>query len=381
MAIGPVKSVHLFRERRAPWNHEYALICFQSSAGDASWLRVERAARFKHRFLQTDSFGPVISGAPLRETASVGCWKEQLIGVSSPADEIVSVSLPNKGLDRRDAARGLFIVEVIGQLEQISRVRPEYKLFSANCRYFARRTTLSLAERLHALAVYQHAVSFHWRDKNSSFEKVSYAIQGDPFGGRQVDSGLSVIARAQTLFDLAFQKRRDGFPLEALGVSQEALDILHDINDNSPARKAAIIRGSVQSFYAHQALGDIASALDDIQQAGTIIRASCRDAAVIKETGPLCGIALNILSTTPRPNLSVLESAVIGSREAADIYSQLFAADPTRFTRDYVSSLFTVAENLEKVGSIDEAVASSLKALEIRRIESRTEPSTGPSFR
>lgn len=42
-----VKSVHLYRSRKAPFCHEFAVLCLSDKARRESWMRVERAARVK----------------------------------------------------------------------------------------------------------------------------------------------------------------------------------------------------------------------------------------------------------------------------------------------------------------------------------------------
>lgn len=77
--VGPMRSAHLFRSRKAPLHHEFALICFGGPGLADSWIRVERAARQKVGTLlpQADSFGPLMSGVKLRESLSFGRRKEE----------------------------------------------------------------------------------------------------------------------------------------------------------------------------------------------------------------------------------------------------------------------------------------------------------------
>ena len=49
--LGVLRSAHVHRER-GYLHHEYVLMCFSEAGGRESWLRAERAARFKRHHLQ-----------------------------------------------------------------------------------------------------------------------------------------------------------------------------------------------------------------------------------------------------------------------------------------------------------------------------------------
>lgn len=104
--IGPVRSVALFRDRRAPLHHEFVLLSFGSQNGSpTSWVRLERAARRKAHWhmLQRDSFGPLFGGATLLESVSFGRVQEDLI--HAPADELASIS-DSSGLEPKFDGNG-----------------------------------------------------------------------------------------------------------------------------------------------------------------------------------------------------------------------------------------------------------------------------------
>lgn len=137
--VGPVRSVHLYREREAPLHHEFALISFGKTDEPlpSSWMRVERAALLKSKKLRPkwDSFGPIFQGAPLRETVTVAASKESLAG---RANELAAVTIPS--FDKQKGTAPFFLDELARQLLNTSGSRPQYQLLTANCRWFARST-------------------------------------------------------------------------------------------------------------------------------------------------------------------------------------------------------------------------------------------------
>lgn len=225
--IGPMRSAHLFRSRSAPLHHEFALFCFGKPGAAESWVRVERAARRKAAGLlpQTDSFGPLLGGVELRESISFGCQKSDLC---DNADELASVfALPESTTTSEiDAAGHLNLSEIAFQLNETSRADPLYQLFAANCRWFARRTVLSIAQRLDALELVD---SLMWKGRAIDSEKLSDKLRHDWFGGRQLAGTRGQEIRASNLLSLAHTSLMSNRFLDALEKARQALAILECI--------------------------------------------------------------------------------------------------------------------------------------------------------
>ena len=84
--VGPMRSAHLFRSRKAPLHHRYALLCF----GINNWVRIERGARCKTRGSppQTESLRPFFGRVQLSEPITFATRKEDLV---EEADELATV--------------------------------------------------------------------------------------------------------------------------------------------------------------------------------------------------------------------------------------------------------------------------------------------------
>jgi len=130
---GALISVHLFRERHTALHHEFVILSTRAlTGGETSYLRVERAARIKKRWLQLDSLGPVIDSVTLRESVAFSTSKDSLIGDS---DELASTGVISSSAVSLDVD-GILLPLIGEQLSNTSETFPKYSLFTTNCRWF-----------------------------------------------------------------------------------------------------------------------------------------------------------------------------------------------------------------------------------------------------
>ncbi|KAF8292369.1 hypothetical protein DL93DRAFT_2234357 [Clavulina sp. PMI_390] len=238
--IGPMRSAHLFRSRSAPLHHEFALICFGKPGTADSWIRLERAARQKVARLvpQTDSFSPLLNGARLRESLSFGLRKEDLYDNADELAAVVAVFEPEES-GGATAANHLDLSEIGSQLIASTIASPLYQLLSDNCRWFARRTVLNIAQRVNALGI---VGSLHWRGRPVSLETLSDSehILDDWFGGRQLAGNRALEIKASTLLTICSTALRESRLADAEKRGREALELMNRIPDPTPAQSKLI---------------------------------------------------------------------------------------------------------------------------------------------
>lgn len=133
-----------------------------------------------HR-IQPDSSGPIIGGATLRETVTYSISKEALITPKAERLGFVSRTAATDAKANIPLNNEMLIAELGHQLRVITGVYPKYKLFSANCRWFARRILLNFAQRLVALAPFYQTIL--WRERQVSYQELHRKLEKEPFGG------------------------------------------------------------------------------------------------------------------------------------------------------------------------------------------------------
>lgn len=232
---GPVRSVHLFREVDGI-HHEFVLVRFEGAKFGPSWLRIERAARFKQRRhkLQLDSFGPLFAGVTLRESVSFGCSKTDLM--FHEAEELGSVSIVSE-LD--DDSHSLYLQELTDQVFLISNTCPKYRLLSHNCRWLARRILLTFAQRQNRLAPNSFCVT--WNDLPSSYAALDNLLSKDPFGGRPADGKHGAWINALGLMHSADIYRMSGRDTEALQLCEENIPLVRKMIEERPSESRKVL--------------------------------------------------------------------------------------------------------------------------------------------
>ena len=188
--IGTLQTVSLYRETKSLLHHEFVIAGFGSTRVHMSWVRMERAAMT--RLGKRGSMRPLLRGAQLRESVSFHHSREVLRG-KRPNAELASVRI-------RGSAPQVLLHEFARQVSNTSDAFPLYTLLEANCRYFARRVTLGLAQ-LFPPAV----MEFYWSGTPCTYEHLHDELCGDRHGGKTLskDESLSVefantLARATT---------------------------------------------------------------------------------------------------------------------------------------------------------------------------------------
>ncbi|KAF9511455.1 hypothetical protein BS47DRAFT_1174635 [Hydnum rufescens UP504] len=223
--IGGVRSVRLYRHRRAPLHHEFAIISFGNGHDSESWMRVERAAALRSRwfFPKMDSSGPFIGGAKLRETISYATRMESLI---VGADELACVA---PDLEKIDSLALMHLNEFAVQLQITSNTYGRYKLLTSNCRWFARRIVLNFAEHMKSQGPHYR---ISWAQSPSSFDELDRNLREEPFGGRQLTGRKNVQLNAANLTITAWNLLRNrGLIDQAIDHVNKAVAILETLDD------------------------------------------------------------------------------------------------------------------------------------------------------
>jgi tetratricopeptide (TPR) repeat protein len=241
--IGGVRGVRLYRHRRAPLHHEFAIISFGNGHDSESWMRVERAAALRSRWFspRMDSSGPFIGGAKLRETISYATRMESLI---IGADELACVT---PDLEKIDSLSLMPLNEFAVQLQITSDTCGRYKLLTSNCRWFARRIVLNFAERMKSQGPHYR---ISWAQSPSSFDELDRNLREEPFGGRQLGGRKNVQLNAANLTITAWNLLRNrGLIDQAIDHVNKAVAILETLDDVKKERDQYLVS------IAHHILG------------------------------------------------------------------------------------------------------------------------------
>lgn len=182
--IGPLRSIRLFRSRKAPFYHEFVVAEFRSSrpGSSTSWVRVERATGHKTRSRQrtvptTNSFDPLFGGAISRETWS---FSSDVSRLSPNADEWASAEL----LEDQVKVPLLFFPLFFDLISHIVISNP-YHLFTTNCRWFARRTLHSVLQCWRVL--FMQGYLFRWKGRVVGVEDLLAELAAERFGGKSIE--------------------------------------------------------------------------------------------------------------------------------------------------------------------------------------------------
>ncbi len=401
-----IQSAHLFRETD-PIHHEYALFCVERSSS-SNWIRVERAARFKnHRHrIQADMFDPLFKGVSLREQLWLGASKEDII--SSNGREILSLSL------REGSPGGIALQALMTQISESSAISDVYLLFTENCRWFARRNILSLAERLQRLQI---SIHLSWKGKEIDPKELVSRLGKDPNGGWQLEGTKGYYLQAVSLVDAARVAVSEDRPNEAIPLSREALSILEQLDDSKRYVRLIIIRSQ-----AHRQLGIALKETGELREALHHMRAACdlssitliyHDQLYIYNLDSLIGIlwmvgdteealakrrqsvnlarsrhddkgdqwatealgdflegwALEICRLPVDAPTRNLNHAIDCAREAITHRTHLHSLFPNRYGADSVSKAFaTLAHVLDDSGQCNQALEAQSKAVDMLKI-------------
>lgn len=268
--LGVLHSASLHRES-GYLHHEYVLMCFYEKGGRESWLRAERAARFKRHHLQGDSFGPIIGGAVLRETITVASNKAEL----TSGDEIASIDL-SSAIPAGDTIQGqyhlsVYFKDAIRILSANSAASDKYRLFSENCRWFARRTMLSLLERLSESG----STAVHtWRSGRIDSVALASVLHHEWAGGKQLDGWKSALINASNLRRLARSAIVDRRFDAAITFCNAALDRLKTVPKGESGTEKKFLEASLWLSLgdALQHLGRLNQAIAALNTSVTICR-------------------------------------------------------------------------------------------------------------
>ncbi|KAF8316146.1 hypothetical protein DL93DRAFT_795484 [Clavulina sp. PMI_390] len=350
-----IKSAHLFRSRSAPLHHEFAIVCFGIPSLPDSWIRIERAARRKvaSLLMQPDSFSPLFGGVRLRETVKFGTRIEDM---QANADELASVSFvpPTNGAPDDSVAGYLHLSEFSRLLYETSTADPLYQLFSTNCRWFARRTVLSVAQQLQAINV---ASCIQWKSKEVTIEILISKLLDDWFGGRQMAGTRALEIRASNLINMARASLLNQRFASASKHSSEALDLLRHIVAPSQVQLALLCTASWYlggALLRRNLLVDSYLSLQRARYIGGKVLG--RDTRLIDELYAQC---LERLGRTEEA--LVLRAATIASRRA-----EILAKGEQPDLLDYLAnSLVSHASALLELGRPEDALPIIMEARNI----------------
>lgn len=216
--LGVIQSIHLYRETKAPLHHEFALVRLGNEGIPSSWIRVERAARYKTRKIETDSLGPLFGGVTLRENISFATEKTKLI--YSEANEL-AVGRRTPEASELDP---FYLTELAALMNSVFVASSKYRLLTYNCRWFARQLTLVTAQRFDSLV--SGLSSITWKGESVTYEQLIVAVADDPFGGRPLRDEQSAWIHAMTKYQVAEQLMENGQWREALPRFRETLPLI-----------------------------------------------------------------------------------------------------------------------------------------------------------
>lgn len=356
--VGHMRSAHLFRSRGAPWYHEFALICFGRPGITNSWVRVERAARRKARVLmpQLDSFGPIFGGVELRESVSFALQMEDL---AENADELCSVTILAEA-PRVGFTDHMLISELAAQLTETSSADPLYRLFSANCRWFARRSILNIAQRSTVIGA---VGSIHWKGQSVDAEELGVKLLDDRFGGRQLAGTRGIEIRASGFINLARTSLIAGRHSSAIDQGHKALNLLQTIEEPNKVQLDLNYDACWYLGSAYNARGAYFEAFRYLQRARDIARQIGRRTLLMDET-----YAKN-LQNMGRPDdaLAVRKNIIDTLRRGNDPHEHPFSLEIfTNTLIPYASGLLAAGQLPEALSIIEEGVSARRRLAEYR---------------
>lgn len=397
--VGSLRSAHLFRERNL-LHHEFLVVAFSGGTEQESWLRVERAADMgKWKFLpRAASVGPIIGGAKLRENASFGSSKSSLI---LNADELASVTIDS--ISDPSSVLRLLVDDFARQLSNNSDSSAKYRLFSENCRWFARRSLLNVMEHGFGKGV---TLFYEWARSPSSHESLAAKLRDDPFGGRQLTGPSSTPINvynasglAATLVEAAKYQEAVALCESVLPLCRSAkdswnnrfmtirvLDILgstlHKLNRRSEAlkvlREAYDISNTLRSpsdycvvqCHRHLArlLGDLGENVEAINIRGKLIDnllASFQETKDEDEASSLIAVLHDSASAHLNPN--GLDSALNFAKMAVELSRTFYAKHSEAYAFTLARSLLIYVEGLHGVHRDEEGLAAAREAIGILR--------------
>ena len=237
--FGGLRSVRLFRSRKRPFNHEYAVLCFASATVPESWVKMERAALLPPSpYVPTlTNVGVAFGGEMAKDSVSFACSLADLVHKS---DQLACIEYECEVLDARkhyDFSRPpptqLIISDIARRAHWAQMSFPQYHLLSANCRWFARQTFFTLMQSaLNAGASYR----LTWKRRSCSLDYLSRKLGAEKFGGEHLEGRRGVFLRAANVLELYNSRVEQDSTQELMcRLSTEAIEALEAIAPPSEA--------------------------------------------------------------------------------------------------------------------------------------------------
>lgn len=420
--VGVVRSVHLLRER-STIHHEYAIFSFDTpnpgvsgTPHRQSWVRIERAAKLRARWFnpRSDSFGPILGGAQLRESISFSTDFSALR--RAPDDELASIHISQPTTTTPTLLlkqRSMLLHEFAFQLREASARSDRYRLFTVNCRWFGRRNLLSSAEWFTAASI---PITVTWLDQPVELSVLRTKLEKERFGGRQLGGRKGAHIRARLLADLAWHLVCTQEPARALPLCREGILLLEAQTEPPTDRHLYLVSGLEntlaiglrflkrlpEALEAHRRACDISSRIrpgyeklyhvthnalaNTLQMAGQIDEAcvihkdlvrSRRELYTVHGTSDpdygehlaqaLWSYAGDLASLPGPPPLSRLEERLQTIEESVSVYRSLSQLRPDLYRNGLSNSLSDNALALATMGRVEEAVMICQEAFELRR--------------
>lgn len=355
--VGYMRSAHLFRSRSAPLHHEFTLVRFGGSGIADSWIRLERAARQKLHVLmpQLDSYGPFFGGVELRESVSFASQMEDL---SENADELCSVTTLVDPL-RVEYADHMLLSEFAAQLTETSQADPLYRLFSANCRWFARRNILSIAQRSAAIGAVD---SIHWKGQPIDAEELSTKLLNDRFGGRQLAGTRGIEIRASGFINLARTSliaHRNSIAIEQ---GHKALTLLETIEAPNKVQLDLMYDACWYLGAAYNSRDAYFEAFRYLQKARDIARHIGKRTLLMDET-----YAANLRKIGRLEDAMAVRKHIVETLRGTDPYEHPFSLEIFSNTLiPYANDLLAADQPLEALNIIEEGVSARRRLVDYR---------------
>lgn len=184
LRAGRLRSVHLFRTKRPPFNHEFLVASFRQDSDskgpepETSWVKMERAPRRDKggSTFTADSFAPITRDVVSKNTVSVS---RDLSRLAPNSNELGSIHFNTP----ESTLHPVYFRSVLRQMMTMSYSQFSYNLFTANCRWFARTGLDTIIQFSRILDI---TFAAKWEGASVSVDQFQKKIESERFGGREL---------------------------------------------------------------------------------------------------------------------------------------------------------------------------------------------------
>ncbi|KAF8338731.1 uncharacterized protein EI90DRAFT_3117821 [Cantharellus anzutake] len=371
--FGALRSAHHFRSRKKPFNHEYIVLCFVTAGGEESVVRLERAAFLgPNPYLPLpDNLAPLYRGVQAREWVSFACSKNDLV-VNS--DELATLHYDGSGASSSDDHQSksslgtrFLVTDLALEVTRTKGTHTQYRIFTTNCRWFARQLFLNLvefSENSHTL----HQLT--WRGKHCLRQRIEEKLGKEWFGGGQLKGTKAVFLRAENTLALAVRLLEDDAPALA---HQLCSGVISSIEQVVPEEEE-VSKKDFLLCYALMTDGDALSLAGDVRKGLAALERAVKHGRAI--SWEYKALYTNCLTRYADALFRLDEvSKACEMMERAVAVTKDFITSPRHFKADLVSfRLNQLGLYLRKLGDLPKARQAYEEALDIILPEYAIEP-------